>query len=375
MAVADARARSAGGAAAARTASPSRGSGLRWGATTQYALCIARAIVEARSVQLPVVAAHLRRWAESRDYRHPSAGLLRFLVRLRRGAPWDACAVAGWRGRGGEALAASVPLAAWLWSDAAARAGAVRGVLHISQRGRRAGEAACLAADALAWALVAGPGVPPPLAEWERHLRGGALRKRVRHLERALAEGQDRGRFDLRSAPRSSAAQVVAAALGVSEFGARPFEGALAETISWGDAGRHAAALAGALVGARQGEGALGPEARRDLEDAAAIGRLAEALGDPAAGQRRGLMPVIESAAAGLAARAWRAARVTAGIALLLLGLVGLFLPVLQGVLFLFSGLAILGAEFRWARDLLRRVRFLLKRGLRRLRPGRRARI
>jgi uncharacterized protein len=38
-------------------------------------------------------------------------------------------------------------------------------------------------------------------------------------------------------------------------------------------------------------------------------------------------------------------------------GIAGLFLPVLQGILFLLIGLLILAKEYRWARRLLARVR------------------
>lgn len=41
----------------------------------------------------------------------------------------------------------------------------------------------------------------------------------------------------------------------------------------------------------------------------------------------------------------------------ILLGLAGLFLPVLQGVLFLFIGLIILSTEYVWAHHLLHRLR------------------
>lgn len=41
----------------------------------------------------------------------------------------------------------------------------------------------------------------------------------------------------------------------------------------------------------------------------------------------------------------------------ILLGLAGLFLPVLQGVLFLFIGLIILSTEYVWAHHLLQRLR------------------
>ena len=39
------------------------------------------------------------------------------------------------------------------------------------------------------------------------------------------------------------------------------------------------------------------------------------------------------------------------------LGIVGLFLPILQGVLFLFVGLMILSSEYVWAHHLLRKLR------------------
>jgi len=334
-------------------------------------LCVTRAILESGGVQLPAIAAHLRRWAESRDYRQPSGGLRRFLIRLRRGGPWDACAVSGWRGRGGEALLASVPLAARLWADREARGIAVERVLRLSQRGRGAAEAARLAADVLAWALVAEPEREPALAEMAGGVRRRSLRKRLRALERRRAEPPQARRpaRPLRGRPRAS--QIVAAALEAADFGSRPFSPALEAALAWGEAGRHASILAGALVGARQGEGALPADLLRRLEEGAGIARLAEALGGIEAAQQRGLIPALESAAAAFGKRAWRAARIFVGVALLVLGLAGLFLPFLQGVLLIFSGLAVLGAEFRWARDMLRRLRVLLKRGMRRLRASR----
>jgi len=45
------------------------------------------------------------------------------------------------------------------------------------------------------------------------------------------------------------------------------------------------------------------------------------------------------------------------GWAFLLLGVVGLFLPILQGVLFIMIGLVILSSEYVWAHRLLTRVR------------------
>jgi uncharacterized protein len=45
------------------------------------------------------------------------------------------------------------------------------------------------------------------------------------------------------------------------------------------------------------------------------------------------------------------------GWAFILLGIVGLFLPVLQGILFLLIGLIILSSEYVWAHHLLRKLR------------------
>lgn len=45
------------------------------------------------------------------------------------------------------------------------------------------------------------------------------------------------------------------------------------------------------------------------------------------------------------------------GWAFLLLGIAGLFLPVLQGVLFIVIGLTILSAEYAWAHHLLHKLK------------------
>lgn len=45
------------------------------------------------------------------------------------------------------------------------------------------------------------------------------------------------------------------------------------------------------------------------------------------------------------------------GWAFILLGIVGLFLPILQGVLFILIGLVILSSEYVWAHHLLTRVK------------------
>lgn len=64
----------------------------------------------------------------------------------------------------------------------------------------------------------------------------------------------------------------------------------------------------------------------------------------------------------------FRALRIVVGFALLALGVVGLFLPVLQGVLLLLAGLAVLGRDLPWARSLTDRLAGYLKR--RRARSG-----
>ncbi len=45
------------------------------------------------------------------------------------------------------------------------------------------------------------------------------------------------------------------------------------------------------------------------------------------------------------------------GWTFILLGIVGLFLPLLQGILFLAIGLVILSSEYAWAHNLLQKVR------------------
>jgi uncharacterized protein YqgC (DUF456 family) len=46
----------------------------------------------------------------------------------------------------------------------------------------------------------------------------------------------------------------------------------------------------------------------------------------------------------------------------IIIGIVGLFLPVIQGILFLLVGLIILSTEYRWARKTLERMRSRLPR-------------
>jgi uncharacterized protein len=45
------------------------------------------------------------------------------------------------------------------------------------------------------------------------------------------------------------------------------------------------------------------------------------------------------------------------GWAFILLGIAGLFLPILQGILFILIGLVILSSEYVWAHHLLRRIK------------------
>jgi uncharacterized membrane protein YbaN (DUF454 family) len=53
----------------------------------------------------------------------------------------------------------------------------------------------------------------------------------------------------------------------------------------------------------------------------------------------------------------WRLLRIIGGFALLGLGIVGLFLPILQGIAFIIAGLLLLAREYHWARNLLNWVR------------------
>ncbi len=52
-----------------------------------------------------------------------------------------------------------------------------------------------------------------------------------------------------------------------------------------------------------------------------------------------------------------RALVLVVGWAFILLGIAGLFLPVLQGILFLLIGLFILSSEYVWAHNLLHRLK------------------
>jgi hypothetical protein len=58
--------------------------------------------------------------------------------------------------------------------------------------------------------------------------------------------------------------------------------------------------------------------------------------------------------------RTWnwkRVAIIATGWVFVALGIAGLFLPLLQGILFLLIGLVILSKEYRWAGKLLNRIR------------------
>lgn len=57
-------------------------------------------------------------------------------------------------------------------------------------------------------------------------------------------------------------------------------------------------------------------------------------------------------------AQVWRIARIIAGAVLIGIGVIGLFLPFLQGIALIIAGLLLLAREFHWARrvvDWLRR--------------------
>ena len=56
-------------------------------------------------------------------------------------------------------------------------------------------------------------------------------------------------------------------------------------------------------------------------------------------------------------ARLARWARIIGGFGLIALGIVGLFLPVLQGIALIVAGLFLLAREYHWARRLLDWVR------------------
>jgi uncharacterized protein (TIGR02611 family) len=53
--------------------------------------------------------------------------------------------------------------------------------------------------------------------------------------------------------------------------------------------------------------------------------------------------------------QAKRVIRIVVGFTVVVIGIVGLFLPVLQGIIMIIVGLAILGTEFVWAKRLMKR--------------------
>lgn len=54
--------------------------------------------------------------------------------------------------------------------------------------------------------------------------------------------------------------------------------------------------------------------------------------------------------------RLWRLGKITVGVVLLVLGVIGLFLPLLQGILFLIMGLSLLSTESPRAKAWLHHV-------------------
>ncbi len=69
--------------------------------------------------------------------------------------------------------------------------------------------------------------------------------------------------------------------------------------------------------------------------------------------------------------RPWRALRIASGFLLLALGVIGLFLPILQGVLMILAGLAVLGKDLPWSRKITDRLAvFVTRRASRDAKPG-----
>jgi uncharacterized membrane protein YbaN (DUF454 family) len=61
-----------------------------------------------------------------------------------------------------------------------------------------------------------------------------------------------------------------------------------------------------------------------------------------------------------------RASKIVGGVAFILLGIAGLFLPFLQGILFLVIGLSLLSTESERARRLLEKLKAWVRRNRRR---------
>ncbi|MEF9475438.1 MAG: PGPGW domain-containing protein [Candidatus Mariimomonas ferrooxydans] len=55
--------------------------------------------------------------------------------------------------------------------------------------------------------------------------------------------------------------------------------------------------------------------------------------------------------------QAKRVVKIVVGFTVVLIGIAGLFLPVLQGIFFIILGFAILGTEYVWARRLMKRFK------------------
>lgn len=60
--------------------------------------------------------------------------------------------------------------------------------------------------------------------------------------------------------------------------------------------------------------------------------------------------------------RPWRVLRIASGFLLLALGVIGLFLPILQGVLMILAGLAVLGKDLPWSRAITDRLAGFVRR-------------
>lgn len=72
--------------------------------------------------------------------------------------------------------------------------------------------------------------------------------------------------------------------------------------------------------------------------------------------------------------RPWRVLRIASGFVLLALGVIGLFLPILQGVLMILAGLAVLGKDLPWSRAITDRLAvFVRRRASRERKPGKAA--
>ena len=82
--------------------------------------------------------------------------------------------------------------------------------------------------------------------------------------------------------------------------------------------------------------------------------------GKPAAGESGSVPPAGEPAPRRF--RPWRVLRIASGFLLLALGVIGLFLPILQGVLMILAGLAVLGKDLPWSRAITDRLAGFVKR-------------